>query len=90
MPRGRLCCLVQDPRSPEQVKDERAMTEVSAVLLNLDHTLTKAKKAQKVVAKDGANRNAELALTDLIEQLTKARKRFVQDTYYAGDSARLL
>jgi hypothetical protein len=77
-------------RSEAQVMDERAMGEVSAVLLNLDHALTRAKKARKTVAKDDVDRNALLALDDLVADLTRVRKRFVQDTYYAGDSVRLL
>jgi len=77
-------------RSPEQVKSERAMTEVSAVLLNLDHTLARAKKAHKAVVKDDVDRNAELALRDLVAELERIRKRFMQDTYFAGDSVRLL
>lgn len=77
-------------RTDEQVKSERAMGEVSDVLLNLDHTLSRAKKARKVVAKDDVDRNAGLALDDLIGELTQVRKRFMQDTYFGGDSVRLL
>ena len=73
-------------RSEEQIVSERAMGKVSDVLLNLDWTIEAARKGLKVVAKDGVNRNAELALADLIKELERARKRFVQDTYYAvGD-----
>jgi len=39
---------------------------------------------------DDADRNAGLALDDLITELTRIRKRFMQDTYFAGDSVRLL
>lgn len=66
------------------------MLEVSDVLLNLDHALSRAKKARKVVGKDDIDRNAGLALDDLITELTRMRKRFMQDTYFAGDSVRLL
>lgn len=77
-------------RTAEQVVQERAMGEVSDVLLNLDHALARAKKARRIVTKDGADRNAALALGDLIAQLEKLRKRFMQDTYFAGDNVRLL
>ena len=70
-------------RSEDQIIRERAMGKVSDVLLNLDWTLEAARKGLKVVAKDGVDRNAELALGDLIKELERARKRFMQDTYYA-------
>jgi hypothetical protein len=72
-------------RSEEQVLEERAMGQVSDVLLNLEWTLEAARKGHKVVRKDGANVNAELALADLIKDLERLRKRFTQDTYYAVD-----
>lgn len=78
------------PRSAEQVGRERAMGEVSDVLLLIDHALERAKRARKTVAKDGADGNAELALAALIADLTQTRKRFVKDTYYAGEALRLL
>lgn len=34
-------------RSAEQIAEEQAMVEVSDVLLNLEHTLARAKKARK-------------------------------------------
>ena len=77
-------------RTAEQVKSERTMLEVSDVLLNLDHALARAKKARKVVAKDNVDRNAALALDDVIRDLERLRKRFMQDTYFAGDTVRLL
>jgi predicted lipid carrier protein YhbT len=72
-------------RSEEQVRQERAATQVSDVLLNLEWTLEAARKGLKVVRKDGVDVNAELALADLIKDLERLRKRFTQDTYYAGD-----
>jgi hypothetical protein len=39
-------------RSAEQVAEERAMAEVSDVLLNLVHTLTRARKARKRLQQD--------------------------------------
>jgi hypothetical protein len=73
-------------RTDDQILRERAGTEVSDVLLNLEHTLARARKAHKVVSKDGVDVNAELALTQLITELDRLRKRFTQDTYYAVDT----
>lgn len=70
-------------RSEDQVIRERAAGQVSDVLLNLDYTLARARKGHKIVAKDGVDRNAQLALADLIKELERLRKRLVQDTYYA-------
>lgn len=77
-------------RTGEEVARERAMGEVSDVLLNLEHTITRARRARKVVTKDGADRNAELALEEVIGELDRLRKRLLQDTYFAGDKVRLL
>lgn len=77
-------------RTAEQVARERVMGEVSDVLLNLDHTITRAKKARALAARDEAAHNTELALTDLIRDLERSRKRLMQDTYYAGDALRLI
>lgn len=74
-----------DPRSDEQIVHERAYTQVSNVLLNLEHTLETARKGHKIVAKDGAEVNVELALADLVKDLERIRKRFEQDTYYSTD-----
>lgn len=79
-----------DGRTPEEVARERAAQKVSDVLLGLEHAINSAKKALKVVEKDGVDSNAELALKDLIPQLERARKRLQQDTYFAGDSLRLI
>lgn len=62
----------------------------SLTLANLEHTLARVKRAQKVVAKDGVDGNAELALGEAIRDLGRVRKRLQQDTYFAGDSLRLL
>ena len=77
-------------RTPYQIAQEQAMGEISDVLLNLEHTLTRAKKALSKVKKSGANQNVELALTDAIADLSNTHKRLMQDTYYAGDSLRLI
>lgn len=70
-------------RSADQVAHERAAGVVSDVLLNLEYTVECARRGVKVVAKDGVDTNAELALNDLIRELTRLRKRFTQDTLYA-------
>lgn len=77
-------------RSPDQVAHEKAMGEVSDVLLNLEHSLTRAKKALKTVGKAGDEPNVELALSQAVRELEKLHKRLMQDTYYAGDAIRLL
>ena len=77
-------------RSPEQAAHEEALGEISDVLLNLEHTLARAKKALIRVRKNGGDHNTELGLTELIGDLERSHKRFMQDTYYAGDSLRLL
>jgi hypothetical protein len=72
-------------RSAEQVVQERAMTQVFDVLLNLEWAIDRASKGLKTVAKDGGNTNVELALADAIKDLDRVRKRLTQDTYYAVD-----
>lgn len=79
-----------DRRSDEQISRERALSEVSDVLLNLEHTIARAKKALIRVRKTGGDHNVELALTEAIADLERSHKRFMQDTYYAGDSVRLI
>ena len=74
-------------RAADQVSRERSLGEVSDVLLNLDHTLARAKKAKTRIAKDPEAHNALLVLDDLIRDLERARKRLVHDTYYADDAA---
>ncbi len=76
-------------RSAEQIAHEKALGEISDVLLNLEHTIARAKKALVRVRKAGDN-NIELALTEAIVDLERSHKRFMQDTYYAGDSLRLI
>jgi len=75
----------QPEPTQEQVLRERAAGQVS-VMLNLEWTIASAKKGHKVVAKDGVDRNAELALAELAKDLERLRKRLMQDTYFAvGD-----
>lgn len=73
-------------RSHEQVARERAAGKVSDVLLNIEHALEAAKKGHKIVAKDAADVNAELALADVVKDLERIRKRLMQDTYFAADT----
>lgn len=77
-------------RTPAQVAQERAAAQVCDVLLTLEHALARAKKGLAVVRKDGVDSNAELALADAVKELDRLRKRLLQDTYFAGDSLRLL
>lgn len=79
-----------DGRTPEQVAMERAAQKVSDVLLNREHSIAAAKKALKVIEKDGVDVNAQLALKELIPQLERSRKRLQQDTYFAGENLRLV
>ncbi|MGI8522657.1 MAG: hypothetical protein ACR2K3_05010 [Nocardioides sp.] len=73
-------------RSEQQIQQERAAGAVSDVLTNLEWTLESARKGRKIVEKDGVDVNAELALSDLIKELERLRKRFTQDTFYAVDT----
>lgn len=69
---------------------EDAMGEVSAVLLNLEHTIARAKKGLVKIRKMGGDSNAELALAALVKDLEVQHKRLMQDTYYAGNAVRLI
>jgi hypothetical protein len=73
-------------RGAQQVAVERAAAQVSDVLLNLEHTLARAKKGHKIVAADGVDINAELALADVVKELERVRKRLTQDTYFSADT----
>jgi len=79
-----------DSSAGSHASHEAALGEVSDVMLNLEHTLARAKKARDRVRKTGGDPNVELALGVLIEDLSRSRKRLMQDTYYAGDALRLL
>lgn len=76
--------------SGDPAGSELAMGEVSAVLLNLEHTIARAKKGLVKIRRDGGDTNAELALENAIAELGKQHKRLMQDTYYAGNAVRLL
>lgn len=77
-------------RSPEERAREVAMGEVSDVLLNLEHSLARARKALAKVRKSANEPNIELALVAAIADIEKTRKRLLHDTYYAGDTLRLI
>jgi hypothetical protein len=77
-------------RSPEERAREVALGEVSDVLLNLEHSLARARRALAKVRKGDPEPNIEHALVAAIAEIEKTRKRLMQDTYYAGDALRLL
>jgi len=77
-------------RTDEEIALERAKGEVSDVLLNIEHALDRAKRAHKNVTKAGVDSNAELALGEAAAGLERLRKRLLQDTYFAGDTLRLI
>ncbi|WP_106507249.1 hypothetical protein [Brachybacterium timonense] len=81
-------------RSPEDASHEKALGYVDSVLLNLDHAVNVAKKGRKALAaseaSSGPERNVDLALADFMKDVEAARKRLVQDTYYAGPDTRLI
>lgn len=79
-----------DPRSEEQVAHERAQTEVSDVLVNLEHVIVRAKKARKRLGDTPQEHNAKLALADVQATLESARTRLQKDTYFSGNELRLV
>lgn len=79
-----------DGRTEAEVAHEQALGEISDVMLNLEHTIARAKKALQRVRKGGGHNNVELALVDAIRDLERSHKRLMQDTYYAGDAVRLI
>ncbi|OBE99006.1 hypothetical protein [Mycobacterium sp. 852002-10029_SCH5224772] len=79
-----------DPRSEAQAAHERAMTEVSDVLVNVEHALARAKKAKKRLGPSPEESNALLALGDAIKSLEQVRTRLQKDAYFAGNEMRLV
>ncbi len=77
-------------RDAEQLAHEQAMAEVSDVLLNLEHTLARARKARRRLGATAAEHNSRLALDDAIVSLDAARKRLQKDAYFSGDELRLI
>ncbi len=84
-----MSAVDDNSRSPEQVAREQALAEVSDVLLNLEHTIARSRKALARVHKIGGDHTIELALIETIDRLEKAHKAFMQSTYYAGSTVRL-
>jgi hypothetical protein len=79
-----------DDRPDAQAAQERALGEVSDTLLCIEQAVDRAKRGLKATAKSGGDVNVELALNAAITDLQKIRKRLMQDTYYSGDSLRML
>lgn len=79
-----------DPRTQGQAAHERAMSEVSDVLLNIEHALARAKKAKKRLGDSAEEHNADLALADAIKSLDQVRTRLQKDAYFGGDELRLV
>ena len=79
-----------DPRTAEQAAHERAMTEVSDVLLNLEHAVARAKKAMRRLGESPEEHNARLALKEALTSMEKARARLQKDAYFSGDELRLV
>ena len=77
-------------RSLRQVDQERALGEVSDTLLCIEQAIDRARRGLKVTTKAGGDPNIELALAETVATLQRARKRLMQDTYYAGDALRLM
>ncbi|MGI9003534.1 MAG: hypothetical protein ACR2GH_18085 [Pseudonocardia sp.] len=77
-------------RSLEQIAQEQAMAEVSDVLLNLEHTIARARKARRRLGGTPSQHNAGLALDDALKALESVRKRLQKDTYFSGDELRLI
>ncbi len=79
-----------EPRTSGQVAHERAMSEVSDVLLNVEHAIARARKARKRLGDAPEEHNARLALTDALESLETTRSRLQKDTYFGGNELRLV
>jgi hypothetical protein len=79
-----------DPRTQSQTLHERAMSEVSDVLVNIEYALARAKKAKKRLGVSPEENNAQLALGDTIKSLEQVRSRLQKDAYFAGDELRLV
>jgi ABC-type nitrate/sulfonate/bicarbonate transport system ATPase subunit len=77
-------------RTSEAAAHELVMNGVSDVLLNIEHALSRAKKAKVQASKYDEEVNAKLALDEAIVSLDKTRKRLMQDAYYRQEALRLL
>ncbi|HQV20567.1 MAG TPA: hypothetical protein PLC22_19910 [Gordonia sp. (in: high G+C Gram-positive bacteria)] len=74
-----------DPRSDAQAAHELAMSEVSDVLVNIEHTIARAKKAKRRIGDSAEAHNAQLALADTLRELQRVRSRLQKDAYFSGD-----
>lgn len=72
---------VSDDRTPSQVAHERAMTEVSETLMNVEQAIRRTKRAQAEVARIGYDGGAREALDVVLQDLVKARDRLFQASY---------
>lgn len=77
-------------RTETDAAHEAVMGDVSDVLLNIEHALSRAKKARATAVKYEEEVNAKLALDEAIISLEKTRKRLMQDAYYRQDALRLI
>ncbi|OLL16055.1 hypothetical protein BKE56_028155 [Rhodococcus sp. M8] len=73
-----------------QAAHEHAMSEVSDVLVNIEHTIARAKKAKKRLGDSAEEHNAQLALADALKNLERIRTRLQKDAYFGGDELRLV
>lgn len=62
----------------DQLAHQRSADELAAVLGQIDWALERGVRARQVVAADGVDRNAELALAAAIEGLQRLRARFLK------------
>ena len=67
-----------------------AKGEVSAVLLNLEHTIPRAKEGLVKIRKAGGDTNVELALAALVKDLEEKHRRLMQAACYATNPVCLI
>ena len=72
---------VSDDRTPAQISHERAMTEVSETLMNVEQSIRRVQRAQAEVARIGYEGGATQALKVALTDLTHARDRLFQASY---------
>lgn len=73
--------VVSDDRTPAQVAHERAMTEVSETLMNVEQAIRRTERAKSEVAKIGYEGGARDALDAVLDDLIKARDLLFQASY---------
>lgn len=72
---------VSDDRTPLQVAHERAMTEVSETLMNVEQAIRRTQRARAEVARIGYTGGAREALDLVLQELVTARDRLFQASY---------